>query len=212
MGRATRTCWLVARRRRRSRRLRDRSACGRPAPARAARPGARGRGGAGSRSRGRGRGRSPPGGAGRRGRPPPWRAWLPWTSEERLLQAAVDDECLARDVARALRRDEADDVAELARVAPAAERDLAQCLLCRPLWIEILEARRLDASGRDAVDRDAAGTELVGERLQVPVQRGAESVREREVARRLLRRERRDRDDARAGALLQVRKRQVHEP
>src|SRR4051794_34260522 len=176
MGRATRTCWLAARRRRRSRRRRDRSACGRPAPAREARPGARGPGGAGSRSRGRGRERSPPAGAGRRGRPPPWRAWLPWTSEEGLLQAAVDDECLARDVASALRGDEADDVAELARVAPAAEGDLAQCLLGRPLRIEIFEARRLDAPGRNAVDRDSARTELVCERLEIAVQRGAEGV------------------------------------
>src|SRR3954471_15248152 len=72
--------------------------------------------------------------------------------EEKSLEAAVDDERLAADVARTFGGQEAHDVAELARLAPAAERDLAQALLGRPVGIEVGEPTGLDADRRDADD------------------------------------------------------------
>ena len=128
-------------------------------------------------------------------------------SKQRLLQPAVDDDRLSRDVARAVGGEEAHDVAELARRAPAAQRDLLELLGRRAAGIELVEARRGDAAGRDAVDRDALRADLAAQRLEPADERGTERVREREVRRRLEGRERADRDDPAAGALLQVRQR-----
>src|SRR5712691_5611961 len=71
---------------------------------------------------------------------------------ERPLQASVDDHRLAADVARALGREEADDVAELLRIAPAAQRDRGDVLRRRASGVELLEPCRRDPSRRDAVD------------------------------------------------------------
>src|SRR5258705_12491934 len=91
--------------------------------------------------------------------------------EERPLQPAVDDDRLAADVARPVGGEEADDVAELLRRPPAAQRDLRELLLGRPAGVELVESRGRDAPWRHAVDGNAARAELVGERLQVPVDR-----------------------------------------
>src|SRR5205085_9720691 len=80
--------------------------------------------------------------------------------EESLLQPAVDDDRLAADVARALGGEKADDVAELLRLAPPAQRDVGQLLLLRAFGVQLLEARGRDAARCDTVDRDAAPTKL----------------------------------------------------
>ena len=48
-------------------------------------------------------------------------------SKQPLLQPAVDDDRLSRHVAGAVGGEEADDVTELARRSPAAQRDLLEC-------------------------------------------------------------------------------------
>ena len=94
-------------------------------------------------------------------------------SEERALEAAVDDERLPCHVARAVRREKADDVAELARFAPAAQRDLREIGLRRAVRIELVDAGGFDAAWRDAADRDPLGSaqqdrpSLLPERLVV---------------------------------------------
>ena len=110
---------------------------------RAAPPGAPCRAGGGSRSTGRGRARPPQRRRARRARPPAAaassvRAHL----EEDALQAAVDDERLAADVARAVGGEEADDVAELLRRAPAASGISASCRLGRAVRVELRRAAR----------------------------------------------------------------------
>src|SRR5256885_1463389 len=87
-------------------------------------------------------------------------------SEQRALKAAVDDERLTADVARPLGGQEAHDVAELLRLAPAAQRDVGQVVLPRPVRIELLETRRRDPSRRDAVDGNAPRAQLARQRLE----------------------------------------------
>src|SRR5436309_1321221 len=77
--------------------------------------------------------------------------------------------------------EEADDVAELARLAPAAQRDVAEVGVGRPVRIQMLEACGRDAARSDAVDRDALRAELAGERLQPAGDGGPERVRKRKV-------------------------------
>jgi len=74
------------------------------------------------------------------------------------------------------------------------------------------EAVGVDAARRDAVDGDSLRAELVRQLLQPAGETGAEEVRQREVLRRLLRGERRDRDDPPAVALLEVRQAEPDQP
>ena len=141
-GRATRACSRAARRRRRSRcrRARRRVAA---LHAHERRDGVRL---VGQQQvvvrRERGRGRAQRARAARRATPASLAGVRSLASKERSLQAAVDDDRLPGDVARAVGREEADDVAELARVAPAAQRDLRSVLLGRSVRIELVEPRR----------------------------------------------------------------------
>ena len=98
--------------------------------------------------------------------------------------AAVDQDGRAGDVRGAVGGEEADDVAELARRAEPAERDLRELLRRRPVVaVELGHARRVDPPGRDAVDGDPVRPELARERLRPAGQAGPDRVREREVRR-----------------------------
>src|SRR5207244_8776961 len=123
----------------------------------------------------------------------------------------VDDERLSGDVPRALRSEEADDVSEFARCAPPPERDLLELLVARAARIELVESRCGDPTGRDTVDGDALRADLPAQRLQPPGEPRTERVREGEVGRRFLGRERRECDDPSGRAALKVRQAEADE-
>ena len=56
---------------------------------------------------------------------------------------------------------EACDVSELARRAPAAERNLGEVGLARPVGVQVRESRRVDAARRHTVDGDSLRAELL---------------------------------------------------
>src|SRR2546430_16741577 len=160
MGRATRACSRAARTHRRSRSRRGPSPDARPARERAGQPGAHGRAATNSCSteRDTARSRRPRQGRRARRRSPPARPGA--ASEERPLQPAVDRDGLPRDVPGAVAGEKADDVAELARLAPAAPRDVGEVGIARAVRIEMLEARGPEAPRCDAIYRGAPGAEF----------------------------------------------------
>src|SRR5437773_915853 len=131
--------------------------------------------------------------------------------KEGPLRSAVDDDRLSADVGRARRGEKADDVPELARLAPAAKRDVGEHLGGRSFWVEVGQPIGGDAPGCDAVDRDATRSKLARERLQPAADGRPEGVGEREMLGGLLRGDGRDREDAPGRALLQLRQAKVHE-
>src|SRR6185295_20311388 len=90
----------------------------------------------------------------------------PCRLEKASREAAVDHHGRAGDVAGAVGGEEARDVAELLRRAPATDRNLLQVGLGRALRIKLCKTRRVDSAGSDAVDRDAPRAELAGQRLR----------------------------------------------
>ena len=85
--------------------------------------------------------------------------------------------------AAAVGGEEADDVADLARLAEPAQRDRLEVGRRRAVRVDLAQPLGVDPAGRDRVDGDAVRAELARECLQPADEAGADRVREREVRR-----------------------------